>query len=240
MRAFRILLLAASILVGSISTWAQAPVFTNDQAAYLGEITSFLVGANKKEGTAFVETVFTPFWNGPYLSQEQRARMVAISNVMGKKRFSAIPDYKEMLNTAAAFPLKQHSSAEFDAWLKGLEQAGRSSRKQDLTDYLDMSQRLLADNILYSTASSNWRSRTGTFTFAFDSVPKVVFGTTDLVWSSRTDSSVIEGTSGTFYPLADLWVGKGGTITWRRAGLAVDRTFVKWSHPYSLKIKTTE
>lgn len=240
MRSFRIVILAASMLIGSFSAWAQAPVFSNDQAAYLSEITSFLVGANKKEGTAFVETVFTPFWNGPNLSQDQRSRIVAISNTMAKKRFSAIPDFKEMLNTAANFPLKGHSSAELDAWLKGLEQAGRSSRKQDLTDYLDMSNGLLSNNVLYTTASSIWRARAGKFTFAFDSVPKVEFNTMDLVWSSRTDSSVIESTSGTYYPLTDLWVGKGGTITWRRAGLAPDHTFVKWAHGYSLKLKTTE
>lgn len=234
------LVLTVSFLIGPSAAQGQAPVFTNDQAAYLGEVNDFLVSANKKEGAAFMETVFTPFWNGPFLNNEQRSRFVAISNVMAKKRFTAIPDFKEMLNTAATFPVKGHSSAEFDAWLKGLEQAGRSSRKQDLADFLEMGHALLSDNILFSAASSYWRSRNGKFTFAFDSVPKVHFPVTDLVWASRTDSSVIEGTSGTFYPLTNSWEGKGGTLTWRRAGLKPDMTFVKWAHSYGLRLKTTE
>src|SRR5690606_2128925 len=229
---------AVGILAG-IAAKAQAPVFSDDQAAYLGEITKFLVDANKKEGTAFVETVLQPFWNGPYLNQQQRSRIVVASNVMAKKRFSALPDFKEMLETAAAFPQKGHASAEFDAWLKGLEQAGRSSRKQDLADYLAMSHGLLAERVLFRTASAHWRARASNFTFGFDSVPKVDFPTTDLVWASRTDSAVIEGTSGTYYPLDDRWVGKGGVMNWRRAGLAPDRTYVTWTHPYALKLKTT-
>ena len=235
----KIFAVAFGILAG-IAAKAQAPVFSDDQAAYLGEITKFLVDANKKEGTAFVETVLQPFWNGPHLNQQQRSRIVVASNVMAKKRFSALPDFKEMLETAAAFPQKGHASAEFDAWLKGLEQAGRSSRKQDLADYLAMSHGLLAERVLFRTASAHWRARASNFTFGFDSVPKVDFPTTDLVWASRTDSAVIEGTSGTYYPLDDRWVGKGGVMNWRRAGLAPDRTYVTWTHPYALKLKTTE
>lgn len=228
------------LMLAPVAAKAQTPVFNDDQDAYLAQIKDFLVSADKKKGTAFIETVFTPFWNGSYLDNAQHSRIVAISNVMAKKRFRAIPDFMDMLNAAAAFPAKGHASEEFTAWLKGLEDAGRSSRKQDLTDYLGMSQGLLANATLYEGAGSFWRARSTTFTFAYDSVPKVVFGKTDLVWASKTDSSVIKNTSGTYYPLGNTWRGTGGTITWERAGLKEDLTFVKWGHAYGLKLKTTE
>jgi len=219
---------------------AQAPVFTDDQAAFQAEINTFLTAANKKEGAAFMESVFIPFWNGSFLNAGLRTRMVAVANVMAKKRFAALPDFKDMLGTAAAFPAKGHSQAEFDAWLKGLEKAGRSTRKQDLDDMLGLGNGLMAENVLYKTAASNWHLRSGKFVFAFDSVPKIDVAATDLVWWTRTDSSVIEGTSGTYYPLTNTWAGKGGLITWKRAGLKPDQTYAKWAHPYILKLKTPE
>ncbi|HMN06002.1 MAG TPA: hypothetical protein PKD45_09765 [Flavobacteriales bacterium] len=221
-----------------LASQAQAPVFTNE--AFLAEITGFLASANKKEGTAFAESVLAPFWNSGYLNDGQRARLLSVANVMGKKRFAALPDFKDMLATAAAFPAKGHTGEEFDAWLKAWEKAGRSSRKQDMEDLLKMGKGLLEANVLYETAGSSWYSRSGKFTFAFDSVPKVMFPAMDLVWASKTDSSVIEGTSGTYFPLTNTWAGKGGTITWRRAGLSPTATFVKWTRSYQLRLKTTE
>ncbi|MEO5585993.1 MAG: hypothetical protein ABIQ75_11095, partial [Flavobacteriales bacterium] len=237
---FAALLLATGLIATPGATMAQTIVFSDDQAAYLQEVTGMLTSANKKEGTAFIEKVFTPFWNSGFLGNEQRSRLVAISNVMSKKRFQAIPDFMDMLTTVSDFPVHGHSQAEFDAWMKGLTQAGSSSRKQDLSDYLDLSKGLISGNILYQSAASMWRSRANKFIFAFDTVPKAVFGTTDLVWASKTDSSVIVGTSGTYYPLSNMWEGKGGTMTWQRAGLKSESTFVKWGHSYSLRLKTTE
>ena len=219
---------------------AQVTVFPDDQAAFLKAVTDFLVESDKKEGTAFMEKTFTPFWNGGYLDQARRTRLIAISIVMAKKRFRAIPDFMGMFSTAEAFSGKGHAQAEFDAWMKGMEQAGRSSRKQDLSDYLDMSRNLLLSDRLYESAGADWHARNAKFTFTFDTVPKVQFASMDLVWASKTDSSVIEGTSGIFLPLQNLWVGKAGKITWRRAGLPPGKTFVDWQHAYSLKLKTTE
>lgn len=240
MRTLSTLSILAAALLAPASGSAQAPVFPEEQTAFLVEITKFMVEADKKEGTAFIEKTFTPFWNGPYLDQPLRSRLVAITNTMAKKRFQALPDFKEMLGAAAAFEKKGHGQAEFDAWMKGMERAGRSTRKQDLADYIEMSDGLMANTTLYKGAGATWRSRAEKFTFAFDSVPKVIFPKADLVWAIKTDSSVIQGTSGTYYPMLNQWAGMGGKLTWERAGLKPDHTFVRWDHTYNLKLKTTE
>lgn len=237
---FAFLSVAVCLIAVPMTTRAQTVVFTDDQAAYLEEITGFLTSANKKEGSAFIENVFAPFWNGGFLGNEQRSRLVSISNVMSKKRFRAIPDFMDMLTTVSDFPGHGHDQAEFDAWMKGSTQAGNSSRKQDLSDYLEMSKGLISGNILYQSAGFTWRSRADKFTFTFDTVPKAVFGNTDLVWASKSDSSIIAGTSGTYYPLSNMWEGKGGTLTWQRAGLHPGSTFVRWEHKFALLLKTTE
>lgn len=239
-RALRVLAVAAALCTLPDAGMAQAPIFSNDQAAFLAEMNGFLTGAKKKEGAVFMETVFTPFWNGSYLNASQRTRIVALSNVMAKKRFTAFPDFKDFLATAAAFQTQGHAADELEAWLKGLDKAGSSPRKQDLVDMLEIGNNLMTEGVIYRSAGSSWRTRSGKFTFGYDSVPKIEFPATDLVWAIPTDSSVIEGTVGTYYPLNNTWVGKGGTITWRRAGLSPSATFVRWTHSYSLRLKTTE
>ncbi len=229
-----------ALIAMPIASMAQSTVFPEDQVGYQKAMGDFLIGADKKEGTAFMEKTFIPFWNGSFLDQAARTRVIAASNVLSKKRFRPIPDFIDLLSTAAAFSTQGHSAAEFDAWMKGLERAGRSSRKQDLVDYLAMGRALLERAVLYEGAGSSWRVRQGKFSFTYDTVPKVVFPKMDLVWSSKTDSSVVEGTSGTYFPMDNSWEGKGGKITWKRAGLAAEKTFVVWEHRYSLKLKTTE
>lgn len=233
-------LLVAGALAPAMHAQAQIPVFSKDPATFLSEVQKVLTDADKKVGGAFAETIFIPFWNSGFLNAGQQGRLVDMANVMGKKRFAPVPDLMDMLATATAFPGNGHTSDEFNAWMKGLEQAGRSSRKNDLVEMLASGHALMNSGILYQTAATNWHAYKGKFTFAFDTVPKVQFTTTDLVWWSRTDSAVIEGTSGTYYPLSNTWHGAAGTLTWRRAGLAPTATFAKWAHPYTLKLKTTE
>lgn len=219
---------------------AQAPVFPSDQAAYQGAITKFLTEANRKEATTFLEGSFVPFWNGSFMNSALRDRVVSVSNVMGKKRFQAFPDFMDLLSTVVAFQTKGHSPAELGAWLQALEQAGRSSRKKDLEEMLGFGKGLLAENILYQATATNWHTRSGGFIFKYDQGPQVEYSSVDLVWSSKTDSSVIFATSGVFHPLEQEWRGVGGTINWQRAGLDVRSTYVKWAHPYTLSVKAAE
>lgn len=219
---------------------AQTKPFTNDQAVFLQEMTDFLVGADKKEGKPFMENVFTPAWNGPFFSTEQRTRVVGMANVMLKKRFEAFPSFQDYLGSLVAFASSGRSAADFDTWMKCLEAAGASSRKQNLADLIAMSAGLFKDNTFYSSASTRWRTRTKQFSFAFDSIPKVVFGTTDLICLAKGDSAVIANTSGTYYPTQQLWHGKGGRLTWERAGLKPTSTFAEWDHAYTVKAKGSD
>jgi hypothetical protein len=231
----------ATVLVlvcASLAATAQTKPFTDDQATYLQEISAFLTDADKKEAKPFIESDLTPAWNGGYFTPAQRSRIVALSNVMLKKRFVAFPDFKQFLSVLVIFAKEGRGAAELDAWMKSLEAAGRSSRKQDLVDLLTTSAGLFGDRTLYESPSTVWKSSTGEFTWAYDSVPKVVFGKMDLRCLSKGDSSVVRGTSGTYYPISETWEGKGGTLTWERAGLKPSATFAQWDHAYALKMRT--
>lgn len=240
MRSLIRISLSAILLIGTLSARAQTKPFTNDQATYLQEMSAFLEGADKKEAKPFIENVFTPAWNGTFLSASQRKRIVDLSNVMLKKRFEAFPSFRDLLASVAAFISSGRSAADMDTWLTCLENAGGSSRKQNLVDLINMSATLFKDNTFYKGASVQWQASNGHFTFAFDSIPKVVFGEMDLRCLAKGDSAVVRKTSGTYYPTLGLWQGRGGRISWERAGLKPTATFAQWAHAYQVKVKSSD
>ncbi|MFM7767509.1 MAG: hypothetical protein ACKO9S_06590, partial [Bacteroidota bacterium] len=63
------------------------------------------------------------------------------------------------------------------------------------------------------------------YIFSQDTIPKVIFPQFDLVYISKGDSARIVGTTGVFYPTLKKFIGKGGRVTWERAGLPKDQVY---------------
>lgn len=236
-KTFALVLLLAGPLVHN-SASAQTKPFSTDQALFLQEMTAFLEAADKKEARSFMEGTFAPVWNGTYYSERQRIRVVEVANFMQKKRFEAFPFFRDYLDAVAAFPSGGRKSTEFDAWLQSMEELVQKGRKQNVSTFISMCAGLFKSNILFSSASTEWRASNSNFTFAYDSVPKVIFAGCDLVCTAKGDSAVIRATKGTYYPTQEQWVGTGGRVTWQRAGLKPTATFAEWSHVYRLRLKT--
>ncbi|MBL7964189.1 MAG: hypothetical protein JNM31_10155 [Flavobacteriales bacterium] len=223
------------------SVHGQTKPFTTDQALFLQEVTTMLVEADKKDGRAFVEQVFAPAWNGTYLSERQRVRTVEVANFMLKKRYEPFPHFRDYLAAVAAFTTTGRPASEYDAWLNGLEQLAEKGRKQSFTAYLAMCSGLFKQGDLYSSASVTWRTTGKEFTFVFDTLPKVVFSKPmDLKCLAKGDSAVIRQTTGTYFPTQEIFHGKGGKITWERAGLKPQATYAEWDHAYEVRVKTAQ
>lgn len=217
---------------------AQTKPFSSGQAEFLSEMTSFMVEGDKKEGKPFMELTFTPAWNSGYISDAQRASIADRANALLKKRFTAFPHFHQFLSVIVTFATEGRSKDEFDIWLRSMEAMEKSRKKDDLRNYLETCHGLLDKGVLYSSASTTWRARGGTFRFTFDSVPSFTFERMDLVGMAKGDSTVILGTKGTYLPIEEHWHGMGGKVTWERAGLEPTSTFAEWDHGYEIRMKS--
>ncbi len=228
----------ALMVLSSMGAFAQQKPFSSDQALFLQEVSAFMVAADKKEGKPFMEEVFAPAWNGAYFSERQRIKVTEVANFMLKKRFDAFPGFRDYLDCVAAFPATGRSAAEFDAWMQGMDKLVQGARKQNVQAFITTCAGLFREGALLKSASVTWKARSKDFAFAFDSVPLITFAKTDLVCIAKGDSSVILGTSGTYLPTQESWKGKGGKVTWQRAGLKPTATYAEWDHAYTLRTKT--
>ena len=229
---------ALVFMVASIWAVAQTKPFSSDQAIFLQEITDFLEAADKKEARPFIEQTFAPAWNGTFLTGAMRIKVVEVANYMQKKRFEAFPSFRDYLGAVAAFATSGKSAAEFDAWMASNQKIIDGGRKKQFSDFIAVCAGLFKENVLYASASTVWKSSSNQFTFAYDTVPKILFERMDLKCYAKRDSAVILGTTGTYLPTLAMWYGRGGKVTWERAGLKPQSTFAEWGGAYQVPLKS--
>lgn len=79
--------------------------------------------------------------------------------------------------------------------------------------------------MLFKSASVAWKPTSDNIRFVLNGGIYIDVPATDLVCYAKRDSMVIYSTQGTYDPIARKWHGKGGLVTWERAGFARDSVF---------------
>ncbi|REJ83529.1 MAG: hypothetical protein DWQ44_03470 [Bacteroidetes bacterium] len=190
--------------------------FSTDPSAFLSELKIFLVETDKKEGEKLIET-FTPLWGSGRFSQSQQKDIIKTGNAMLKKRMKAFPDFKNYINSLISFAQSDQSSQSFDAWQASIDKL-LALPARHFSNYINVCNFLFQDRSLYVSPSTRWYTPDGSYSFGFDSIPKIDFGKMTLICTAKSDSSVIYSTAGSLYPTLNLFIGKGGRVNWIRAG----------------------
>jgi hypothetical protein len=208
---------------------------------YPNELKEFMLAkidkSKKKSTEEFLET-FTIFWNSDSLSTESKSKIVAYSNLMTRKRMHAFPDFKKYLDALLLVARTEKGNEMYLPWLESLEPLLATRSKTNFMRFLDISIDLFGSNILYRTASIQWKTDNLNFTIKKEGkYPIFVFDSLDLVCGTKVDSGFIYGTKGSCNPLKSLWKGEGGRVLWTRAGLAESDVHAELT-TYEVKLKS--
>ena len=215
--------------------------FSHDQAKFSDEISKLLIDGDRKEGKRIAEEVWQPMWSNPAsFTDQQREDLYTIADGMKDKRMRAFPDYNNFINCLVGFSSSRQKNPEsFDAWLKTMKSLAKGHKKSSFEDFLVVSANLVKDNTFYSSSTTQWQSSNGNFSFSLEGdEPVIVFPQLDLRCFAKGDSSVIYATEGKYYPEKELFEGKGGKVTWQRAGLDVNKTFAIIKNKYEIKVRS--
>lgn len=204
------------------SAFAQTPKsFPADSVKFLSEMDDYFssVKGKEKEGHEFIKEQFKPFWFSGQLSDDKRLFVYSTCNTLIQKKLRPFPDYFNFLSALINFYKSGLEENSFQSWKASTEKLIQKSSAKKLSDFLEASNDLFSSNKLFQSNSVEWFTGDNNYVFEFDSLPKIVFAKTNLFCAVKADTAAITGTSGVFYPTEKKWVGRGGRVDWKRAGI---------------------
>lgn len=214
-------------------------LFPENPNEFLERLDQFM-NASKRPDMAEAFAVFKRQYRSGLYSAEELAAIVRVCNLLAVQRLSAFPYYKSYLNALTAAK-EDTDTTLFRRWHAYLETALgyiEQGRTKPIAQLLDFSADFLGQRAFWAREAGLivWKIRGGNIDFAFeDKVPILRCQHVDLVGLRKKDSTVIQNTSGVYYPYEEVWRGLGGKLDWTRTGL--DSSVYARLTKYTIEVK---
>ncbi|MBN2236327.1 MAG: hypothetical protein JW729_02135, partial [Bacteroidales bacterium] len=235
---FKILFLGVMLLFSMQSNAQQRVLsFPDEPASYfttLEQHFSFAPKSKKKEVDAFLSDLKTK-WQSGFFSEEIQKEIIRTSNDMLDSKMTAMPYFSDYFNTLINLLQNNQDQESIQAWMQAVHYFLAQNNYRDFTSFIRASDAFFKNYYVYYDRTLIWKAETNQYKieFANDSL-KYIFPKTDLVCITKGDSTNIYQTSGIYFPITNTWVGKGGKVSWERAGFPIDSVYAvldKYSIP---------
>ncbi len=234
-------LLSLVFLISCSALWGQkVKKFTEAREAYVDELQTFLKETSdfkKEELDAFILEV-SALWSNPDLTDKEAEEVIKISNNLLRKRVTGSESWRNFMGTVSYINTNEELKLLMP-WLEDLQEFTRKTPARMISDYLQTMYGTFTDYVLYDDGKVKWRMESGEYSFGFEEEPIFTFELADLWGYYKNDSTIIEATSGVFYPKKNLFVGNGGNVYFVRAGLSEDSASVQLSS-YEVHVNKTD
>ena len=165
------------------------------------------------------------------MDKHMQERVTAVVNYGVKAKMKGNAEMVPLLRTLTAYATAPAGGQNLDGWLQAMEAMNNKNAKtKAVMEWVDFSERLLAERVLYRSQTSEWRFDAKTpFRISVESGKVTVWVDTpaDLHYSSAKDSGVIHGTKGSYDYKELIWRGEGGRIDWGRTGLGAEACYAE-------------
>jgi hypothetical protein len=233
-------LLPILVLLFPFSLIAQQFKQFTDVKKYPDEVFKFF-GSNITDESHDVVDELALKWDTLGFTNDQKTRIVEVSNLLLQKKARPEPHFSAYLSTILLFRNKSHDTESYENWEKGLI-AYAQDPKVSLTliqKFFSTTDSLLIGNVLSRNSVIRWYADNKNFKFQYDNKLVVKFDQLNLTCQSRTDSIQIIETKGLLDPFNLRWEGRGGRITWERAGYSNTDVFAELEN-YSIDLTKSE
>ncbi len=206
----------------------QLSSFSEDPEKYIDEVNQ-VMGTRLNEKAQQVLNNFQHFWLSGVFSDEEKLRIIHVSNAFLSRKARPIPHYVNYFSALFHFKEINHDLTSYAAWESGLLSLlqDRKIQLREVNRFLEIATWLLTEKTLYQSSSVRWTATAEDFHFHYDSSIFITFDKTDLICYAQRDSGSLKGTSGTFNPVTVQWEGKGGKVNWIRAGFDEANVFAE-------------
>lgn len=235
-RKFYILLFLSLLTIGGFAQ--KFTQFANDTGKFAKDLGQYFFdnSANKEDAQVYSKA-FEKLWKDNIIAGYYKEISIKTANAMLAKRMKPYPYFYGYFNTLINCIENKQSYENFTNWQKCVDKLLQGKTIRGVQEFFDMSENIFKNNVFYKTPSYAYYSVEPNYKFEYDSIPLVQFKNITLVGvNPRGDSIAIEETQGTFYPTFGKFVGKGGKVSWARAGL--DASVYATLKRYSIDCKT--
>ncbi|MBI3511864.1 MAG: hypothetical protein HY064_14480 [Bacteroidetes bacterium] len=211
--------------------------FTDDPVKFIEEMKAFFESYDKKDGKDYIDEFNDKYWVTNKVGDDLKQICYKNCNAMIKRKFRPAPEFYAYFNTIKCLADNATPQVTINAWQSCFEGLGAGKLNKPFSDFILMGENLFSGNRFFKTATGEWWTEGGSWKFECDSIASIVFTNVTLKALAKNDSTKIIGTSGTFYPGTGIWKGKGGRVTWERAGLKPEDEYAELKN-YSIMVKS--
>ena len=192
--------------------------FQVDTASYISELKTFTGTALQTDEEPDFERFVQLYDSLPY---EHRMEIIEVSNLMLEKRCRPRPQFISFQRILMEFFIENKTVHGYEEWLKGykLFLSGDRALLTTISQWLHLSQKLLEDNIFYSSNSITWKVSSPLFHFRCDDGMRVQFDNVTIACYAGMDFIQIKEATGFIDPLTLQWEGSRGKVSWERVGM---------------------
>jgi hypothetical protein len=221
-----IFLIGLFLTLSSAQLWGQKS-FGREPKVFLKELEAFMTD-NRNESGEKTFLAFKAKVEAKAIPEDvQLQRIIITCNEMLSKRMKASPDFENFLNTAIAFVDNGKMESHYLEWDKLLKTYYKGSSR-NFSKFLTASILFVRDKKITDSRARDWYALSNDYTFTTtNGIPSVSFAKTDIKCVAANDSNTIYETSGTYFLEDYKWHGKGGKVTWERAGVSAATCFAK-------------
>lgn len=189
--------------------------FSPDKATFFEELHEFLLTKSNKDAMSLVLSIETKTNSGE-IDQENFKGMVEICNQMKTLKMKPKPCF---WNYLSAVDISQKEKLK--PWHEQVDKILANTKQgkfKRFNKFLEFSYHYnKSDYLRFSKSGICWQADAANQILSIEeNVPIIKFERANLIAKRKDNQIQIINAAGTFYPLANKWIGKGGKVSWKR------------------------
>lgn len=236
----RLVLLFAFLFLTGFAGFAQkVKKFTADPEVYPTELRELL--SSTKTKSEIVDQTMADFmlvWSSGGIDEREADAIYKISNNFLKKRITSFEPWNEFIKILYHFE-NQEEEEYLAPWLENLAAFSKKNTSKKTKSYLNTMYLSFYENTFFDDGRVSWKAMGGDYEFSYEGEPVFTYEAMDLWGHYKNDSTIIEATTGKFYPLKYKFVGNEGIVYFTRAGLSQDSASVEL-RKYEVDVRKTD
>ncbi|MFK8102876.1 MAG: hypothetical protein AB8G15_10140 [Saprospiraceae bacterium] len=214
------LLLSVVLLTASLVQAQKITEFSADSGEFLDQFEKFMTSSKQSKMEDAFEA-FEDLYKAGSFTEGELNTIRTTSNTMLGLKMKASPYFLRYVDCLLVLKTVENGGEHFIRWHKILDQilGGIKNRKlKPYQEFLGFSVNFFQKKALrYSKSGVSWYTNNANYTLKYENdVPVIEYQKLDLIGKRKKDSIIIHETSGSFYPVAKIWKGKGGKSIWKK------------------------